>query len=150
MSERPRITVAAVAERAGRFLLVEERTERDGPLRLNQPAGHLEVGESLLTAVAREALEETGHRFTPTALVGVYHYQAADSGLTYLRFAFTGHAEPPVAPAQLDEGIVQALWLTREEIAAQRERHRSPLVLACIDDYLRGQRYPSDLVRSWL
>jgi 8-oxo-dGTP pyrophosphatase MutT (NUDIX family) len=149
MNSRPRLTVAAIAESAGRFLLVEERAN-DRTLRLNQPAGHVEGGESLLAAVAREALEETGHRFTPNALIGIYHYHAAHSGLTYMRFAFAGSAVPPETPVQLDDGIIQALWLSREELLAQRERHRSPLVITCVDDYLRGQRYPFDLVRSLL
>jgi 8-oxo-dGTP pyrophosphatase MutT (NUDIX family) len=143
---RPRVTVAAVAEREGRFLFVEERVEGEASLRLNQPAGHLEAGESLLAAVAREALEETGHRFTPHALLGVYHY--SNNGATYVRFAFTGEALAPSTPVKLDAGIVQALWLTPEELAAQRARHRSALVLACVQDYLRGQRFPLEVVRS--
>lgn len=147
--ERPRLTVAAVAEHDGRFLIVEERAE-DGSLRFNQPAGHVEGGETLLEAVRREALEETGHSFTPNALLGIYHYRALENGITYLRFAFAGIATAPMAPMRLDEGIVQAHWLSREELLEQRARHRSALVLLCVDDYLRGQRLPLDLVRSLL
>ena len=148
-NERPRLTVAAIAEHNGRFLIVEERTE-DGAVRFNQPAGHVEAGETLLEAVRREAWEETGHTFAPDALLGIYHYRATDNGLTYMRFAFTGVATAPSAPVHLDDAIVQALWLSREDLLAQRARHRSPLVLQCVDDYARGQRLPLDLVRSLL
>jgi 8-oxo-dGTP pyrophosphatase MutT (NUDIX family) len=148
-NQRPRVTVAAVAEDNGRFLIVEERTE-DGTVRFNQPAGHLESGETLLEAVRREALEETGHTFTPNALLGIYHYRAADNGLTYVRFAYAGVATAPHAPVRLDEGIIQAHWLSRDDLLAQRARHRSALVLQCVDDFLRGQRLPLDLVRSLL
>jgi 8-oxo-dGTP pyrophosphatase MutT (NUDIX family) len=149
INPRPRVTVAAIAENNGRLLLVEEHAD-DGSVRLNQPAGHVEAGESLLEAVTRETLEETGHRFTPSALVGIYHFNAAASGITYLRFAFAGTATAPDAPVRLDDGIVQALWLNREQLHAQSARHRSALVLLCIDDYLRGQRLPLNLVRSLL
>jgi len=143
---KPAVTVAAVIERAGRFLMVEEQT-RDG-LRINQPAGHLDPGESLLDACARETLEETAHRFTPTQLVGVYLWRsgAAADAPTYLRFAFTGTLGAEVAGRALDDGILRALWLTPEELAARAGEHRSPLVMRCIDDYLRGQRYPVDLL----
>ena len=139
----PATTVAAVIERDGRFLMVEERT-RDG-LRLNQPAGHLDAGESLLEACAREAREETGHDFTPTQLVGVYLWRnGAAPG--YLRFAFAGALGAAIAGHTLEAGIVRTLWLGADEIERQAPRHRSPLVMRCIDDYLRGQRYPIDLL----
>jgi 8-oxo-dGTP pyrophosphatase MutT (NUDIX family) len=136
------VTVAAVVEREGRFLLVEERVA--GNLVLNQPAGHLEQRESLLAAVARETFEETGYRFTPTALVGFYLWRSEAAGTTYFRVAFCGTAEPPVGPVSLDEGIVGALWLSRNQILSRSAQLRSPMVLRCLDDYLAGHRYPLD------
>ncbi len=149
---KPSVTVAAIIERDGRFLLVEEMTV-DG-LRLNNPAGHLDPGESPLEGCAREALEETAHRFTPTQLVGVYLSRlqrpipgsAEVEDITYLRFAFCGELGELQAGRTLDEGIVRTVWLTPEEVRASRERHRSPLVLRCMEDYLRGQRFPLELV----
>ena len=145
---KPNVTVAAVVEREGRFLLVEEHTS-DG-LRLNNPAGHLDPGESLADACAREALEETTHSFTPTALLGVYmsRMQRASTGedITYLRFAFCGDLGAVQAGAVLDTGIVRALWMTPQEIRDSSARHRSPLLLRCMDDYLAGQRLPLSLV----
>jgi 8-oxo-dGTP pyrophosphatase MutT (NUDIX family) len=143
---KPAATVAAVIEREGRFLMVEEQT-REG-LRINHPAGHLDPGESLLDACARETLEETAHRFTPTQLLGVYLWRsdAAADTPSYLRFAFTGALGELVAGRALDEGIVRTVWLTPEELARCAELHRSPLVMRCVDDYLRGQRYPIDLL----
>jgi 8-oxo-dGTP pyrophosphatase MutT (NUDIX family) len=141
---KPNVTVAAVLERDGRFLLVEEQTT-DGLL-YNQPAGHLEAGESLLDAVIRETLEESAWRFTPTALVGIYQYHQADSGITYLRFAFTGELADHDAGRKLDTGIVRALWMPAAEIRANRARHRSPLLMQCVDDYLAGRRHPLDLL----
>ncbi len=135
------VTVAAVIERDGRFLLVEEKCA--GRLVLNQPAGHLEHGESLLAAVAREALEETGHRFNPTDVVGFYLWRA-ESGTTFLRVAFCGTAEPPSGPATLDDGIVAVHWLSRDQILKRSSQLRSPTVLRCLDDYLAGRRYPLD------
>ena len=141
---RPSVTVASVVERDGRFLLVEEET-RAG-LKLNQPAGHLESGESLPAAAARETLEETAWRVAPSALVGIYRWQASDNGATFVRFTFAADALEHDAARSLDVGIVRALWLTYEEIAARRGDHRSPLVMRCIDDYRSGQRWPLDLV----
>jgi 8-oxo-dGTP pyrophosphatase MutT (NUDIX family) len=143
MSDRIRVTVAAVAQRDGRFLVVEEHAE--GELRLNQPAGHLEPGESLLQAVAREALEESGHHFTPVALIGVYRWRAP-SGVTYVRFAFAGDAKGPLPSHVLDAGIVRALWLTPQALRAESARHRSPLVMRCVEDCLAGRRHPLDLL----
>jgi 8-oxo-dGTP pyrophosphatase MutT (NUDIX family) len=148
---KPSVTVAAIIEKDGRFLLVEEHTAEG--LKLNNPAGHLDPGESPLEGCAREALEETTHRFTPTALVGVYlsRFQRTlpDESLediTYLRFAFCGELGAAQAHLKLDEGIVRTLWMTPDEIRASAARHRSPLLLRCMEDYLRGQRYPVELV----
>jgi phosphatase NudJ len=145
---KPSVTVAAVIERGGRYLLVEEET-RDG-LRLNNPAGHLEAGESLLEAVVREVLEETACAFTPSHLVGVYLAQPprGNGETTYLRFAFTGSVGEPAPGRALDQGIVRTLWLTPAEIEACRERHRSPLLLRCVQDHRAGRRYPLDLLAT--
>ena len=147
---RPGVTVAAIIERDGRYLLVEEHTPEG--LRLNNPAGHLEQGESPLQAVVREALEETACAFEPEALVGVYlsrfRRPASDEDVTYLRFAFAGRAGAPERGRALDEGIVRTLWLTPEQIRAERARHRSPLLMRCIDDHRAGRRYPLDLVQA--
>lgn len=143
----PRVTVAAVVERDGRYLLVEEETEAG--LRLNNPAGHLEAGETPLQAVVREMLEETARPFHPQALLGVYlaRLQGADGGdTTYLRFAFCGEVGEAIPGHALDTGIVRTLWLTPHEIAACAARHRSPLLARCIADHAAGRRYPLDLV----
>lgn len=137
---KPNVTVAAVIEQAGRFLLVEEETA-DGPM-FNQPAGHLEKGETLLAGVSREVQEETAYRFTPEALLGVYHWQHQRKDITYLRFAFTGRLDGHDPQQALDVGIIRACWLTPEEIRACSERHRSPQVLTCIEHYLAGQNFP--------
>ncbi|MET0540933.1 MAG: NUDIX hydrolase [Variovorax sp.] len=150
MRWKPNVTVAAVIERDGLFLLVEEHTS--GGLKLNTPAGHLDAGESPAEGCAREALEETAHRFTPTALVGIYmarfRKQADDEDVTYLRFAFAGELGALEAGRALDTGIVRTLWLSADEIRASTERHRSPLLLQCIEDYLAGQRYPLELIHT--
>jgi len=140
---KPNVTVAAVVFRDGRYLLVEEETEAG--LRFNQPAGHLECGESLVDAVSREVLEETAYRFVPSELVGIYHWRNPDKELTYLRFVFTGELHGWEA-RELDQGIVAAHWLTPEEIAAAAPRHRSPLVARCIADHAAGRRYPLELL----
>jgi 8-oxo-dGTP pyrophosphatase MutT (NUDIX family) len=137
---RPTVTVATIVERDGRFLVVEEET-RNG-MRINQPAGHLEVGESLPAAAIRETLEETGWHVVPTALVGVYRWQTPDSQSTFVRFAFAADARRHDPARPLDDGIVRAMWLTYEDLAAQKPRHRSPLVLRCVDDYRAGRRWP--------
>ena len=144
---QPRVTVAAVIERQGRFLLIEEETSEG--LRLNNPAGHLDPGESPAEGCAREALEETAHHFTPTALIGVYLSRRQRNGgedVTYIRLAFCGELGELEAERALDTGIVRTLWMTEKEIRASADRHRSPLLLRCLDDYLAGRRYPLDLV----
>ncbi len=133
----PRVTVAAVIERAGSFLIIEEETP-DG-LRLNQPAGHLEPGESIQDAVVRETLEETAHPFQPLGLMGTYLWRPEGDALsmpTYLRFAFVGSVGVPDTSRQLDEGIQRAFWITADELRQRRAEHRSPLVMQCVDDYL--------------
>ena len=137
---KPAVTVAAIIERDGRFLVVEE--EADGRRVLNQPAGHLDSGESLVAAVAREVLEETAHRFTPTALLGVYRWHYALQDVTFLRFALCGEAEGPEPGRALDREILALHWLTPQELAARRTMHRSPLVERCVADYLAGKRFP--------
>lgn len=145
---KPSVTVAAIIERDGLYLLVEEHTPEG--LKLNNPAGHLEPGESPAQACAREALEETAWAFTPTALLGVYlsRFQRAATGedITYLRFAFCGTLGEHQPGQALDDGIVRTLWLTPDEIRASAHRHRSPLLLRCMDDYLAGKRAPLDTV----
>ncbi|MBK7355843.1 NUDIX hydrolase [Propionivibrio sp.] len=141
---KPHATVAAVIERDGKYLLVEEETNEG--IRFNQPAGHLECGESLVNAVIREALEETGYRFVPQYLVGVYNWRSEAKDVTYLRFAFGGEIAGHDAQRKLDQGIIAAHWLTLDEISALESRHRSPLILRCIEDWLAGKRYPLDLI----
>jgi 8-oxo-dGTP pyrophosphatase MutT (NUDIX family) len=137
---KPNTTVAAIVEQAGKFLLVEEETAEG--LRLNQPAGHLEDGETMLEAVIREAQEETAYRFNPQSLLGIYHWRHPHKDLTYLRFAFIGNVSDHDPKQKLDEGIIRALWMTVDEIRACSAIHRSPQVLTCIEDYLAGKHYP--------
>ena len=146
---KPNVTVAAVIEQDGRFLLVEEETTHG--LRLNNPAGHLDCGETPEQACARETLEETAYNFTPQALVGIYlSRQINEDGrdTTYLRFAFCGGLGRFEPQRTLDTGIVRTLWLTADEIRASSTSHRSPLLVQCMDDYLRGTRYPLTLVQA--
>lgn len=142
---KPEVTVAAVIERDGLFLLIEEETER-GAL-FNQPAGHLERGETLTAAVVRETLEESAHHFVPETLLGIYHH--TQSAVTYMRFAFAGRVSAHDAARVLDDGIIRHVWMSADEIRASRTRHRSPLVMQCIDDFLAGTRYPLDTVRRY-
>ena len=142
---KPHVTVAAVVQRDGKFLLVEEET--DAGLAFNQPAGHLEEGESLLDAVVREALEETAYHFKPTHLVGIYNWKhPTKEDTTYLRFAFAGELRGYEAGRKLDDGIVAARWLTLDEVRVTQARHRSPLILRCIEDALAGKAYPLGLL----
>ena len=141
---RPAVTVAMIVERDGLFLLVEEET-RTGH-KLNQPAGHLEIDESIVAAVAREMLEETAWEFAPEHLIGVYRWRPSHREVTYVRFAFSGRLGTHHADRALDTGIVRALWLSPEELRACRDRHRSPLVVRCMEDYLAGIRAPLDLL----
>ncbi|AKC69597.1 NUDIX hydrolase [Pandoraea oxalativorans] len=143
---KPNVTVAAVVERDGRFLFVEEQ-KRAGLL-INQPAGHLEPGESILDAVRREVLEETAHRFEPQHLLGIYLAPGPED-IAYLRFTFSGTLGEFDATRTLDDGIVGTLWLTPEEVRAQRARHRSPILEQCMDDYLRGVRYDLGILQTY-
>jgi 8-oxo-dGTP pyrophosphatase MutT (NUDIX family) len=144
---KPDVTAAALVERAGRCLCVDEHTI-DG-LRLNQPAGHLEPGESLVEACVREALEETAHHVAVESLVGIYQWPRPDRDVTYLRFAFACRVLSEEAGRALDDGILQAVWLTPDELTANAARHRSPMVARCLADYLAGRRFPLDLVRHY-
>jgi len=144
---KPSVTVAAIISRDNKFLMIEEETSEG--VRINQPAGHLDPNETLLQAVVRETLEETAHDFSPSELIGTYlsRYVSPTTGLevTYLRFAFTGelgqaHDRP------LDTGILRTVWMSRDELLASQARHRSPLVMQCVDDYLLGQRAPLSLL----
>lgn len=147
---KPNVTVAAVIERNGRFLLVEEETA-DG-LMLNNPAGHLDPGESPEQGCVREVAEETAHAFKPTALLGIYLARSrrpeAGHDITYLRMAFRGELGPHDPSRQLDTGIVRTLWLTAEEVRASSHRHRSPLLLQCVEDYLAGASAPLSLLHT--
>ena len=147
---KPNVTVSAIIERDGRFLLVEEETA-DG-LRLNTPAGHLDPCESPVDACVREVLEEAAYSFTPTALVGIYMNRfvrtRTGSDITYLRFAFTGELGMHHAHNHLDDGIVRTVWLTLDELHATAHLHRSPIVLESVQDYLAGRRHDMNLVRA--
>jgi 8-oxo-dGTP pyrophosphatase MutT (NUDIX family) len=137
---KPNTTVAAIIEQQGKFLLVEEETA-DG-MRINQPAGHLEDGETMLQAVVRETFEETAHRFQPESLLGVYHWRHPAKDLTYLRFAFIGSVSGHDPMQALDDGIIRAVWMSLDEIRASAAIHRSPQVLTCVEHYLLGQCFP--------
>ncbi|HYW55633.1 MAG TPA: NUDIX hydrolase [Polaromonas sp.] len=151
---KPSVTVAAIIERDGKFLLVEEHTPEG--LRLNNPAGHLDPGESPAQACARETLEETAFHFAPDALVGIYLSRFERPGpepenptdITYLRFAFSGVLGEQVVGQALDTGIVRTLWLSADEVRASVSLHRSPLLLTCMEDYLSGKRYPLELITT--
>lgn len=142
----PRTTVAAVIEQNGKFLLVEE--EIDGKMQLNQPAGHLEEGESLIEAVIRETREETAWTFEPQALIGIYRWQHPVKGDTYMRFCFSGQAVQHNASQALDPDIHQTLWMSFEQIEARQADLRSPLVMACFKDFLNGNRFPLDILHN--
>ena len=140
----PHVTVAAVIENDGRFLMVEE--EVSAGLVYNQPAGHLEDGESLIEAVIRETLEETAWRMRPTALIGLHQWTSPSDGATFLRICFSGTLYAHEAQRPLDTGIRRVLWLSRDDLVAQPTRHRSPMVIRAVDDYLAGRRLPLDFI----
>ena len=143
---KPNTTVAAIVERDNKFLLVEEITERGN--RFNQPAGHLEDNETLIQAVIRETMEEAAYEFTPEFLLGVYQWKHTLNDTTYLRFAFIGKAGVHYPMQELDEGIVQAVWMDIDEIRDKANLMRSPQVLTCIEDYLAGKRYPLEVITN--
>ncbi|MEW5791903.1 MAG: NUDIX hydrolase [Pseudomonadota bacterium] len=140
----PHVTVAAVVEENGRFLLVEEAAE--GRRVFNQPAGHWEEGESLAEAAVRETLEETGYAFTPEAVLGIYHWRHPRRDITFLRVAFVGSIGGYDPDRPLDQGIIGPRWLSRAELLGRIDRLRSPQVLRCVDDYLAGRRYPLEML----
>jgi 8-oxo-dGTP pyrophosphatase MutT (NUDIX family) len=144
---KPNTTVAAVLEQEGKFLLVEEHTTQG--LMFNQPAGHWESNETLPAAAAREVLEESAYDFEPQFLLGIYRWHSDASEITYLRFAFGGRILAHHPERVLDEGIVRAVWMTPDEILATQARHRSPLILRCVEDYLAGKRYPLELITHY-
>jgi 8-oxo-dGTP pyrophosphatase MutT (NUDIX family) len=139
----PSATVAAVCEHDGKFLLVRERV--DGRIVFNQPAGHIEHGESVLQAVVRETLEETRYPFSPLTLLGIYRFQpSVDSAKTYLRFAIRGEVGECLG-GELDQGVIAVEWLDYAALLDCRAQHRSPMVLQCVDDYRSGREYPLDV-----
>lgn len=144
MQWMPHTTVAAIVEQDGKFLLVEETTDRGN--RFNQPAGHLEDNETLIEAVIRETLEESAYDFMPEALLGIYHWKHEHNDTTYLRFAFIGNVGIHYPQQALDDGIIRAVWMTIEEIRTQAHLMRSPQVLTCFEDYLAGKQFPLSLL----
>jgi 8-oxo-dGTP pyrophosphatase MutT (NUDIX family) len=146
MTIRTDLTVAAIVERDGQFLLVEERV--GNRMVFNQPAGHVERGEQFVHAVVRETLEETAWTFQPEALVGIYLWEQAERQRSFLRVAFCGAVTGHDPSRRLDRGIERAVWMSREQIVAGASRLRTPMVLRCIDDYLKGARYPLDVVKQ--
>jgi 8-oxo-dGTP pyrophosphatase MutT (NUDIX family) len=144
MTWTPHVTVATIVERDGRFLLVYENA--DGRQVYNQPAGHLDADETLIEAAVRETLEETGWTVRPTAVLNIRLYESPSNGVTYLRTTFVAEAVSHNPEYRLDDEIIEAVWLTREELAERRDELRSPMTLQVIDDYLAGARYPLEVV----
>jgi len=145
---KPNVTVASIVELDGKFLMVEEESP-SGPV-LNQPAGHLELNESMEGAVVRETLEETGYRFTPEAIVGSYLWHNGDNETTYYRTTYLGTVCDKAIATELDEGIIRALWMTHDEVLANKDRLRSPVILESLNDYLMGKKYPLDIIKSYI
>jgi 8-oxo-dGTP pyrophosphatase MutT (NUDIX family) len=148
MTIRPDLTVAAIVEREGKFLLVEERV--GNRMVFNQPAGHVERSEQIVDAVVRETLEETAWTFHPEALIGIYFWEQPERNRSFLRFAFSGTVSNHDSTRPLDRGIERAVWMTPEEIAIRTTRLRSPMVLRCIDDFRAGRRFPLDTIKGAL
>ncbi len=148
MTIRPDLTVAAVVEREGQFLVVEERA--GNRMVFNQPAGHVERGEQIVEAAIRETLEETAWTFHPQALVGIYFWEQPERNRSFLRFAFSGSVSDHDPTRALDRGIERAVWMSREQLALRGARLRSPMVLRCIDDFVAGRRYPLDVIQGLL
>lgn len=141
---KPNVTVAAVIEQNGKYLLVEEDLQ-ELSVQLNQPAGHLEPNESIIQASCREVREETAYTFIPQWLVGIYHWHSCATDTTFLRFALTGIVTGFDPARTLDSEILRAAWFNLDEIRERRACHRSPLVMRCIEDYLAGKRYPLEI-----
>ena len=144
---KPNVTVASIVELDGKFLMVEE-TSPTGPV-LNQPAGHLEMHETLETAVVRETLEETGYKFTPVALIGSYLWHNQENDTTYYRTTYTGSVCEKFISADLDDGIIRALWMTYDDIIANEHRLRGPIIIESLNDYLAGKRHPLDVIKHF-
>lgn len=147
MTWKPNVTVAAVIEQKGKYLLVEEQTTHG--ILFNQPAGHLEPNESIVNGAIRETLEETGYTFTPQWLLGIYRWHSLLNDTTYLRFAFSGTVVCHDPDRKLDEGIVRAAWFNTNEIYELVRLHRSPLVIKCIEDHLAGKHYPLEILTHY-
>ena len=144
MHQIPHITVATIVEREGKFLMVKENS--GGRLVYNQPAGHVEVKESLLDAAVRETLEETAWRVNLENLLGIYQYTSPENGITYIRHCFIAKALEPRTESDLDQDIAEAVWISLEDLEQRESEMRSPLVLETIRDYLKGVSYPLSLV----
>lgn len=142
------VTASSVLEKDGRFLLVEEVA--NGRTVINQPSGHVEERESPIDATVRETMEETGWLYQPSAIVGIYFYYQSTTNITYQRICFTGKLIRHDTDHPLDSVIIQPLWLTRDELALQIHRIRSPMVMRCVDDYLAGKRYDLKLITEIL
>ena len=142
----PDITVAAICEQNGRFLLVKERAKSSNKIVFNQPAGHLEEGESIIDAVIRETREETCRHFQPQSLIGLYRLPL-ENGKTYIRYTFFGSISNVDPSLELDQDIISTHWLTVDEIRSH-DALRSPLVMTCLDDFLNGKQYPLDILRE--
>lgn len=143
---KPNVTVAAIIEQDGKYLLVEEEPEAGSGLFLNQPAGHLDPGESIMQGAIRETLEETAYTFVPEYVLGIYQWHSQRVDTTYLRFAFGGRVTSHDPERVLDHGILRATWFGLDEIHHMIGRHRSPLVMQCIQDHIAGKRYPLELL----
>ena len=141
---KPHTTVAAIIERDNKFLMVEELVNKERVF--NQPAGHLDPNEGLIDAVIRETLEETAWHFTPEAITGIYLWKHPDNGESFLRVAFCGNCDNHQPQQALDDGIIQAVWKSRDELIQLQQQLRSPMVIGCIDDYLAGKRFPMDML----
>lgn len=146
---KPNVTVAAIIEQNGKYLLVEEEPEAGSGFFLNQPAGHLDPGESIIHGAIRETLEETAYTFVPEYLLGIYQWHSQRVDTTYLRFAFYGHVTQHDPERTLDSGILRAAWFSLDEINQMNHRHRSPLVMQCIQDHIAGKQYSMELLTHY-
>ena len=141
---KPHTTVAAIIERDNKFLMVEELVNNKRVF--NQPAGHLDSDESLIDATIRETFEETAWNFMPEAITGIYLWKHPDNGESFLRVAFCGTCDDHQPQLSLDDGIIQAVWMSRDELVSIQQQLRSPMVIDCIDDYIAGRRFPMDIL----